>query len=399
MIKLPFFQNSKAAPDRFLAVDINSNDVKCLAIYGERPENQPSMLFKVLGQGKVNLEAGSVRGGTVIGKDNVEEALRAAAAQATEHLEIPINNVIFGINGDMCQGLMTTIRSRRPTDAAITNQELATLQEKINETAYIQAQSEYMQSTGDADAELEIVTSTNIFNKIDGAQSPSLEGRAGRVLEIAEFNAFAPSFHLESLQYLAKKTGLNIMAIGSQLYSISQQVRKQFTESDFVLLDISSDSTNAAVVFGNGIVATKSFYIGTSHMIEGVASKMGLSYRDSERILRSYLDHKLTLSESTIVKQSLDETVEIWLCGLETLFEEFSGVKTFPTKIFLSGDGSDIEDVVQTLRTEPWTKSIPFKTSPEFVKLSLPPAFGVTHMPSEWIPTASLALIFEELNG
>ena len=267
-MKLPFLQNNTGQSNKFLSININSNDVKCLAVYYD------SGSYKIIGSGREILEKGSVRNSIIVDKEDVARAVKSAYTSAVENLEDKVNGVIFGVSGDLCLGLVTTLRYKKPATGVFEKKEIDTVYEKVNESAYIQAQNEHLETTGNPDVDLETITTSNVFIKIDGRTVDHLEDQTGNTAEVAVFNAFSPSFHIKTLQEIAKKTGLNIIAVGSEMYAVSQWL-KQYSRgtSDFVLLSIDGESTNSAVVFGGGIVSTKSLNIGYMHFAEGIGEK------------------------------------------------------------------------------------------------------------------------------
>ena len=58
-----------------------------------------------------------------------------------------------------------------------------------------------------------------------------------------------------------------------------------------------------------------------------------------------------------------------WLVGLEELFSDFNHVKVFPSDFYVLGGSSELPDITELLFEEPWTKSIPFKSLPEFKRI------------------------------
>jgi cell division ATPase FtsA len=397
-MKLPFLQNINHSAERFLSISINANDVKCIAFYASDAGS-----YKIIGAGKTELDPGSVHSGVVIERDSVVEAVRQAVSKATENAEGAINKIIFGVNGDLCIGIMTTARSKKPEKQVILKKDVDELYKKISEGAFIQAQNEYLETTGDADTELEMITSTDVYLKADNQPVGSLDNVEAAVVEAAVFNAFAPKFYLSALQRIAKSAGLEILAIGSEMYTLAQYIKKTHPEEkDFVLIDIDGDATNAAVVFSGGIVDTKSLNIGYLQFIEGISDKMGITFREAEKMLQSYMADKLSQAESGVVQTCLKEVIDIWASGLETLFAEFSGVKTFASKIYVTGIAADISEVFSALQNEPWTKSIPFQMPPTFEKVNLGALSGVTDATgivssSAWLPTTSTAIIHAEI--
>ena len=398
-MKLPFLQKSAPYSNKFLSLNINSNDIRCLVIYYDNGS------YKIIGSGKEMLERGSVRNGIIIDKDDVARAIKSAVIFATEDLEDNISNAIIGVGGDLCLGLTTTVRFRRPNKGLLQKSEIDNLNSKISEAAYIQAQNEYLENTGNPDIELETITSSNVYLKVDNQVVGELENREGQMVEAAVFNAFSPSYHIKALQDVTRKAGVNVIAIGSEMYAVSQWI-KQYSkgQDDFILLAIENETTNAAVVFGSGIVSTKNLNIGLAHFIEGISESMGITSKEAERLLKSYIAGKLTESESTVVHNCILEILDIWLSGIELLFGDFTNVKTFAPKIYLTGYGAEIKDIITTLKSEPWTKSIPFRSFPEITKVNfsdftkISDATGKIGGP-EWLSNISMSIIYEEIFG
>lgn len=372
MFKLPFKFGSKKGPPQFLTVDIGSDFVKCLS-FEVTEMGDPAA--DIVGVGKAQMNPGSTRGGNIVDEDDVSEALEKAVSEAVGgsggFISAP-EDAIFGVSGDLSLGLMTTVRMTRGSNSPISQKELDEIFEKIREAAYNQAQSEIMDITGNPELEVELITSSIVYTQLDGKSVDELAGAEGRKLEIALFTAFTPTYHTHLLQKLSGRVGLNIYAIAPQMYSLVRSL--EFSEGknfDGVVMDIGGDLTDVGVVFGGGIVSTRSLPIGGSHFTRELAENMGLSYFDAEKVKTAYSLGKLSESESLIVQNNVDEVLEIWLSGIELLFMDFTGVKTFASDFYLVGGGTVLPDINECISKEPWTRSIPFKSPPEFKEITL----------------------------
>jgi len=147
-----------------------------------------------------------------------------------------------------------------------------------------------------------------VYIKIDNQRVALLEGQRGQNIEVAVFNSFVPSFHIKMLQKILKKAGVDILAIGSQMYSLVEFIKvEQPEEKDFVLVNISEDSTDVGVIFGGGIISTRSLNVGYIHFVREISSRMALSMDDAESVLKTYNNQKLSQSESPIIKDCLNE--------------------------------------------------------------------------------------------
>jgi cell division ATPase FtsA len=385
--------------NKFLSVNINAKDVRCLVFYFD------GEVFKIVGSAKTDLPENTVRNGIALDKDVVTQVLKDTVEKATEELGGKVNRVIVGLDGGETLGLATTVRLKRPTKGPIQKEEVDELYSKIMEASYIQAHNKAMQITGDPEVGLDIITTSEIYLKVEGQSVDALEGQHGENVEACVYNAFAPSHHIKTLQNLIKKAGLNLIAIGSQMYSLVEWLKLPPKElSDFVVISVAEDSTDVGVIFGGGIISTKTLNIGWLHFIDSVADKMGLSRNEVENILNTYNMGKLTASEADVVKNCLSESIKIWVDGLKLLFEDFSGVKTFAPKIYLTGLGAQIPDILEAVKKEEWTKTVPFKVSPEFSKISLSDIQKVVDSTDkiktdDWLYVCTASIIYKEIYG
>lgn len=399
MFKLPSFKKEHEEINKFLSININARDVKCLAFYFDGD------VFKIIGSGIYDLPDGCVRNGMVLDMNIVVDAIKKVAVKATEGLNDTITKAIVGVDGGIATGITTTVKMKKPNFDPIQPHEIDSLYKRVGDEAYIQAKNRVFENTGDADMNISSITTSDVYIKIDGQRALSLEGQKGQNVEIAIFNSFIPTFHIKSLQDAIKKAGLEILAIGSQMYSLVGWIKQPPKETvDFVLINLSEDSTDVGAVFGGGIASTRTLNMGYLHFLEHIGLKMGLSKKESETIIKMYNAGKLSESEISMVGSFLNEVLEIWVDGLELLFDDFPGVKTFAPKVFLSGCGMDIRDINQAIRDKPWTKSIPFKEQPEFAGLSFTDTGTIINstehdLSTDWVYLASTSLIFREIMG
>ena len=396
------FKSSKGVP-RFITIDIGSDVVKCFVF--EIDENQDPPVANIIGVGKESLPLGATRGGVIVHDEEVQEALHEALIKATEDIDSKVKDVVFGVSGDLSIGLMTTVKLARGTNDAIKEKELKEINSKIYQASLDEATSQLYELTGNSDVDLDMITSSVVYTKVDGKLVKDPIGVEGHKMEIAFFAAFCPTFHIQSLQYLAKKLNLNIVAVGSEMYSLVKSLG--FSKGpiyDCAIMDIGGELTDVGIVFGGGIVATRSLPVGGYHFTSQISKKMNIPYVDAEKVKCEYSFGNLSESENLIVQNSIGDVLDTWLSGVELLFAEFTGVKTFASKIYLVGGGAELPDIVEYISKEPWTKAIPFKSPPEFSKLSLSDLSrvvdktGRVQSKSDIMPT-SLSVIYLEAKG
>ena len=403
MVKLPFGRKDASKPSKFLTVDIGSNSVKVMVF----DVDEAAKRAEISGVSKRDLLEESTRAGIIVDIDDVEQALSAAVSEVTDG-KFDITDVIFGVSGALSVGLMTTVRAARGKGSAgepISAKEVSEIMEKTHQAAYGQVQNIFLEITGDAEVELQMITSSVVYEKIDDTQIKGLEGKNGQKIQIAVFTAFTPTHHLKTLQDLADRLALDTVAVGSSMYALAKSLSfSKGADFDGIIIDVGGELTDVGVVFGGGIVSTRSIDIGGSHFTKNLSREMNLSFKDAEHKKLEFSYGRLPDSDGILIKGYIDGLLDLWLDGIELLFQNFTGVKTFAPNIYLVGGGIELPDLVDVISKEPWAKAIPFKSLPEFSKISLvdiPRVVDKTGKASspEYIVPAALSAIYLEARG
>jgi len=397
MIKLPFFSKAAKKTPKFITLDISSSSIKCLAFYKEDGS------LKIIGSGKTLLEPGAVRNGVIIDFGPVVTATQEAIDIATQNAEDVIKNTIIGISSDICIENVTTAKITRGSTAPITLKEIENFNQKVTDSANIQVQNYYSQFKGDPDTELQMITSSVVYTKLDDNKVDALEKQNGQSVEMALYTAFCPVHHVETIQKLGKKLKLNILAISPINFALLKTLKHSESESsDLVLVQVGSDFTNVGVVFGGAIIRNKSLHIGHKHFIDEISRIMGLTQIEATKVVQTHSRGALSPSESVVVQNCLEEVLNFWLEGVELLFTDFAGVKTFAPHVFLFGEGIQLPEIEEMLDKDPWMKNIPFKSPPKIQALLLSNMAKIADatgsvISQEWVPPAALSYIYEEV--
>jgi hypothetical protein len=288
----------------------------------------------------------------------------------TEYSQCP-TKAIFGIAPRNCIDLMSIVRYSNSERAKIMEQQSAELYSQAEKNAMFRAQDLLASQKGDMDTDLIPITSTEVFLKLDGEVVRDAIGLEGQELELSWFGSFAESSHLNSLQKIAKKTGLEIMGVSSLGYTFYDSLQEISDNKNSVIIDFGTSSTAVYVAFGGSLVGSRYIDIGLAGLLAEISRKLSVHLDESAEILRKYQNGTLSESLSMEVSKAVTKFSVVWIQALAMVFSDFSGVKTFSSKVFLTGEGFDIQDFVELVQTEPWFKSIPFKAPPDFVKGSL----------------------------
>lgn len=365
MFSLPFLKQKGVKTSKFLVVTVSSIEVKCLCLYRD------SGILRIIGSGKHSLDANAVRNGAIVDLAAVAASTEEAIALATENSEKKVADVFFGISSDLCIENVTTAKINRTSEEPISKKELEGYFSRLKQAALLDAQKRYAQNCGNVDFEMELLSSSTVYAKLDKMPTTSVLDETGKTLELALQTTFCSSYHIKMLSKLSKKLGLRLTGIITKAQAVVSALKPTDYEStDLVTIEVGTDYTTVGVVFGEAVVATRSMHIGLIHFVEQVSKIMGITVSEAKKVIESHGKNELSQSESVVVQNCIQEVLEIWLEGLELIFSDFDGVKTFSSFIYLFGEGTMVGELIETLTTSPWTKSIPFKAPPQIELLN-----------------------------
>ncbi len=299
-------------------------------------------------------------------------------ALTTLNLEDGCQDVIIGVGGEACLGLTTSVRLRRSKpESPLKEKELRQIQSRLEEAAFLEAAKQLLETTGNSDLDISLVESRLVGVKADDFMLSSPLGYKGEKLEVSLFTAFSPTPHFRFLEKLCADLKLNLVQVASSLAALPLGLAgPRPWEFNALLLDMSRDATEIALVFGGGVVGTKVLDLGGGAFTRQLARDFSFPEEVAEKKKRSFSRGELPVEEAERVAQSLQKPLDWWLSGLKLSLGEFSGVKSFPGKIYLVGGGAYLPLIRESLQAFPWTKDLPFSKVPE-VEVLLPSAFSL----------------------
>lgn len=403
MFKLPSLFNSQpnTKPKRFITLDIGTDYVKCLVMeYDPTSFDSP---LKIIGVGKNQLSYLHTRGGAVVDFDGVKTACDGALGQALLMSNTKTKDVIIGLSGETTKGLVTTVRlTRAEPEVPITQEELSGIIKKIQEAAYIEASKEIADMTGNPDLDIDVTNSSTVYFKVDDNYISDPLGATCSKMEVGLFTAFSPSNYLSVLQKLSKSLGLNILTVSSQLYAFSKVVSQSEEDKNVLIIDMGGETTDVGIVFGGGLVATKTLSIGGRHFTKALSEVYGIPITEAEDIKIKYSLSLYSEQDMNRIKEAMREVREFFISGLELALSDFEGIKTFPSKVLITGGAVSLKDIDEGLSSFSWEKEIPFKSPPTFHKIGVNNLLGIKDMTQKVtqfddVMCASLGKVFSEM--
>ena len=354
-------QKEDLSDNHIVALDIGTEFVKALVAEIDGDE------IRVIGVGRARQSVADMHSGAIADIASVVQNCENALIEAEDQAEIQAKKAVIGIAGELVKGATNTIKYRRPQpNRPLDEAEMEFIIDKIQERAQLKAQREIALETGNQEAEIKLVNSAIVGIHIDGYKVSNPIGFQGKDVSIQIYTAFAPTVHIGAIERVANELALDLIAVAAEPFAVARSVVGSDSSSNFtaILADVGGGTTDIAVVNDGGVEGTKMFGIGGRSFTNQIANELSLSYKNAEKLKINLSNEKL---KSTIAKQAIDaidNTLDVWISGVELALSDFENVDYLPSKILLCGGGSSLNSLVERLEDDDWWKELPFNKKP-----------------------------------
>ena len=347
--------------NHIVALDIGTEFVK--ALVAEIHDDE----IRVIGVGRARQEVSDMHSGAIADIASVVQNCETALIEAEDQAEIQAKKAVIGIAGELVKGATNTIKYRRPQpNRPLDEAEMEFIIDKIQERAQLKAQREIALETGNQEAEIKLVNSAIVGIHIDGYKVSNPIGFQGKDVSIQIYTAFAPTVHIGAIERVANELALDLIAVAAEPFAVARSVVGSDSSSSFtaILADVGGGTTDIAVVNDGGVEGTKMFGIGGRSFTNQIANEMGLPYKNAEKLNVNLSNDKL---KSNIAQQAMDaieNTLDVWVSGVELALSDFENIDYLPSRILLCGGGSSLESLTERLENSDWWKELPFNKKP-----------------------------------
>ena len=375
--KLQNKRKENSSNDYIVALDIGTEYVKALVTKIDGDE------LKIVGVGRAHQQISDMYSGAIADISGVVRNCEDALTEAEDQAGLQAKRVVIGIAGELVKGVTNTIRYRRPQpDRPLDTAEMEFIIEKVQERAQGKAQKQTALETGNPDVEIKLVNSALVSIHIDGYKVSNPIGFQGHDVAVQIYTAFAPMVHIGALERVAEELSLELLAVAAEPFAVSRSVLGNDANSNFtaILADVGGGTTDIAVVDDGGVEGTKMFGIGGRSFTRTIASEMGITYDDAEKLKVNIESDKIKPSVVSDVNAAIDKSLEVWISGVELALSEFNSADHLPNRILLCGGGSSLNRLVDALQKSDWHKDLPFTKKPTVHHIHPSEVIGITDM-------------------
>ncbi len=344
----------------YVALDVGSEFVKCLIF---RKENNHCLL---LGKSRVKHTEGSMRGGMIINIPQALTTINEAVNKASEISKIKPTSLIMSLPGDLVKSLVTTVHyHRNHSESHIDATELKNIVYKVQWKAYEQMRELTTKNQEEIVPDVKLINTSVIDVKVDGYKITNPLGFQGGTVTLSIFNAFAPLVHLGALQSVADEINLDLISVAAGPYALTSSLIAGQSDFSAIFIDIGSHITNVIVINEGGLLGIQSFAMGGNMFTKQLVQNLKLSNEKAEELKKEYANKALGKKKlNDQIKAIFKQTALTWVDGVAVSLEEFKHLHILPSKIFISGGGSNLEEIKNSLMTKAWLKNLPFSKKP-----------------------------------
>lgn len=370
MFNLPnILKKAPEAAVSFLVLDLGSTSLKAAVFSPEENRTQ----LKLLSYARLPTPVGAFREGLLLDVEAAASALKEVIAEALFNCGEQPQLTVIGLSGSAVKEFYTAVRlTREVAETPLAEKELKETVQKVKEASFIEIEKGLTEVFGSTDLEAEVVNTRLASFKVDGYPLKEPFGFTGKVLEITINCTVSPANNLEALRTVLNRLKINNYRLAGNLSALaSLLVSYQSPEINALLIDIGGQKTDVGVVFGGVLIGSRTVGLGSDHWTRLICDRLHLTVEEAEKRKNAYISRSPGGSNDPEIGQTLQDFLGLWLSGLEVALADFSGVKTFPGKVFLAGGGSLLPDLAARLQAFPWTTAFPFLAIPEISPLPL----------------------------
>ncbi len=292
-----------------------------------------------------------------INKDTIFETLGEVQAQAGSKAE----NIIIGLSGPKVIGFVIIAQyTREKPDKEINEKEVLKIHDRIAEAAYQQVKNRWSVLYAD-DVDFELLDLVITSTSLDGERVEDVLGYTGEKIQVSVFCSYAVKSYYDWVLNTVRKLKYSVETITTTLYSQSKLLNNE--SKNYLIIDIGKKTTDVAIVLGENIIQTRSFELGGDFFSKWLGNELGIDIKSADGRKEAYSTKTLDENEMDRVGDILYEAGVMWRKGVQTALLSMTGIKSFPTKIFVSGGCANLPVIHELLHEDAWKQPVPFASN------------------------------------
>jgi len=262
--------------------------------------------------------------------------------------------LFIGIGGNILKGTSTTFCYKRESPKEkIDLTELKYFIQKTQWKAFEKIRKDFGLESGFPETEARLISAHITDIKVDNSHLENPLGFQGQTVCFSIFNDYTSSNWLENLIKLADWLNLELVGINSQSYALVNCLElDRFSKEDVLIIDIGGKTTEITLVKRGGeTIEVRDFNLGGCLFTKTLADFLGLSSEEAELVKIKYSKEGLSDDARKKIDKLFGPNLSSWLGGVRVVLDDFSKkYRVIPSKIFLTGGGSQLPGIKELLK-------------------------------------------------
>jgi cell division protein FtsA len=358
-----------------VALDIGTEFVKALVAKVSGDD------LKIIGVGRKKQQLTDMQAGAVADIAGVVKNCDDALNEAEEQAGVSVRTAVIGIAGELVSGTTTTVHCKRKNpDQDMNEQEVAHIIGLVQDRAQQRAKKRLADELGGKDVDISLINSALVRIDIDGYQVSNPVGFKGNEVVVQLYTAFAPLIHIGALEKVANELDLDLLAVAAEPFAVARSVigNDPNKTTSAILMDVGGGTTDIAVMNDGGVQGTQMFGIGGRAYTRSIERKAGISFARAEELKLLFSNGKLPSDKQAVIKAALENTLDVWIGGVELALDEFDQLDHLPHSILLCGGGASLSILAERLKMSNWYKDLPFSQRPSIKYIQPDDVVGIS---------------------
>ncbi len=346
----------------FTVIDVGASAVRAAII-----EAQPDGIH-ILGYGYVPQQPSTMNAGLIANLDVLVETMDQASSKAIDQAGVLSEQLILGLGGALVSGVSTLARLNRPNAKdKIDHKELKLILERVTQNVLADNQETVAKDMAITADQVRLVNAGVTRFSLDGYTVTSPINFAGKEVEVSLFTAYVADQTVVALQQILNQLNVDLSSLTSEAYALAEaaiSVVSKPQQANAIVIDIGSGTTTVTLVESGSVTNTRTFPIAGRAITTRLAKQYSMTMDEAEKLKIDYNQKAISATQEKTIKPIIKEEVDIWLHGLSIALSQLDNENALPNQVYLSGGGSQLEDLVSTLGKEKWTKALGFSQQP-----------------------------------
>ena len=366
----------EARPRHFSLVDFGADTVKAVVVRREKAGT------RVLGYGLAPAAGRDLSSGRadVAALAAIADTALTAAEDQTEAAgqgKVVPDDALFCIPARLARGECFTVQQTRsdPT-APIVAREMKVAWERVERLA-----RERLPLLGDDSVTWKPLALTPGAVTVDGHHVTDPVGLKGRELVLSAFGMAVWPSVLRATEAAAERLELALVNVVATPQSLANIVPQR----EAILINVGGPGTSLSLIQRDALIATHWWPQGGKFFTQSLSQIFDCSPEEAEALKRAYTDHALSAEDEKLVARSLAGPVDTWCETLAAALRQMALAEStrqpagalltsdrheaLPDRIYLTGGGSLLPDLLRALHSLESNTSLSFRRSPEIESL------------------------------